>query len=187
MHLGYLTADEPASVIYYAPPIKLQDEKINRETVRFNAEAYQDFVSYIKDHSSESHSGASFYQASKRSNSNAIRLIICILSFIIGISLCLILRNKPVSLNKTSNRFEAFLSDNKVYFYTVLLALLAWIIHIFMTHSVPFGDRSAIISDGLIEDYPTATYLIDNVRHLRFSKVDYTLGFMNDGTSISSL
>lgn len=187
MHLGYLTADEPASVIYYASPIKLQDEKINRETVRFNAEAYQDFVSYIKDHSSESHSGASFYQASKRSNSNAIRLIICILSFIIGISLCLILRNKPVSLDKTSNRFEAFLSDNKVYFYTVLLALLAWIIHIFMTHSVPFGNRSAIISDGLIEDYPTATYLIDNVRHLRFSKVDYTLGFMNDGTSISSL
>ena len=187
MHLGNLSVDEPASVVYYAPPIKLQDEKINRETVRFNEEAYQEFVSYIKTHSSGEQGTYSFKQADIRSASSTVQLIFCILSFIILTVLFVLLRKSPVKPDKADNRFEAFLSDNKVYIYTVLLALLAWIIHILMTHSVPFGDRSAIVSDGLIEDYPTATYLIDNIRHFRFSKIDYTLGFMNDGTSFSSL
>ncbi len=193
MHLGMLTPDIEGSVIYNASPTVLQSEKINRKTVRFDENEYKVFISYIKANYSASGNVSSNDSAKdnvKRSAFTSLDsslIVISILAIVLSAILSFVFGKHTFDLNRKPNRFEAFLSDNKVYFYVILLSSLVWLIMIMMVAAIPFGERSVIISDGLIEDYPTYTHLIDNIRSFNFSKVDYTLGYMTEGTTLLSL
>lgn len=187
MHLGDLTPDQEAMVIYNASPITLQDEKINRKAVFFDKNEFDRFISALNSSYVNSSSSDNLCSASDAADTSGSYMIIFFINLITADVLLIIFRKKEFSINGKPNRFEAFISDNKVYFYTIMLAILTWLIFITMAHTVPFGDSSAIISDGLIEDYPTYTHLIDNIRNFRFSKVDYTLGYMRGGVSLLSL
>ena len=120
-------------------------------------------------------------------------LIISLVSLMIFICLAIlsgqtfIKRKKVITLSIRPNKFTGFLSDNKVYFYTILITTTLWTAFAMIHSAVPFGGSSFLVSDGYIEDYPTTTHFIENLRALNFYSIDYTYGYMTGGLSMGSL
>lgn len=98
----------------------------------------------------------------------------------------LISRHLTVDISENKTKLELWIHDNKVYLYTLILSILVYFIIIFINHCVPFGNASAVVSDGFVEDYPTNTKLIHNLRSFNMYDVDYTLGIQRGGVGLSS-
>lgn len=88
--------------------------------------------------------------------------------------------------SKNKTKLELWIYDNRVYIYTLLITSLIYLIIILINHCVPFGTSSTVVSDGFVEDYPTNTRLIQNLRSGNLYDVDYILGFQRGGVALSS-
>lgn len=112
-------------------------------------------------------------------------IFVFIIFLIIASILIFIKRKSIVKLIPTG--IKTTVSDNRIYIFSILIGAFFWLILSLITHSVPFGNASAVISDGYIEDYPTTAHFIQKVKAFEFYKFDYTLGFLGEGFSLSSL
>lgn len=113
-------------------------------------------------------------------------LVISVFSLVLfGIGY-IISRKLSVDIADNKTKLELWMRDNKVYLYTLIISTLVYFIIILINHAVPFGDASAVVSDGFVEDYPTQTKLIQNLRSGNLYDVDYILGFQRGGVELSS-
>ncbi|SNU07820.1 Uncharacterized membrane protein YfhO [Lachnospiraceae bacterium] len=89
--------------------------------------------------------------------------------------------------NKSSNKLVLFINDNKVYFITILITSLLYTIFVVLRNCVPFGEYSAIVSDGYVISYPSIFKLIEDTRLLKFPIIDYSNGFCLPNSSLHPL
>ena len=120
-----------------------------------------------------------------KSSCRLLTIFICLFVLLI-ISAVLIIKRRAVAKFIPAG-LKTLLYDNRIYIFSVMIGALFWLILSLITRSVPFGTGSAVISDGYIEDYPTATHFIQKVKAFEFYKFDYTLGFLSGGFSLASL
>ena len=120
-----------------------------------------------------------------KSSCRLLTIFICLFVLLI-ISAMLIIKRRAVAKFIPAG-LKTLLYDNRIYIFSVMIGALFWLILSLITRSVPFGTGSAVISDGYIEDYPTATHFIQKVKAFEFYKFDYTLGFLSGGFSLASL
>lgn len=120
-----------------------------------------------------------------KSDCRLLNILICLFVLLI-ISAVLIFKRKTVE-KYIPTKLKNTVYDNRIYIFSIMIGALFWLILSLITHSVPFGSGSAVISDGYIEDYPTATHFIQKVKAFQFYKFDYTLGFLSGGFSLGSL
>lgn len=113
-----------------------------------------------------------------------ISLILLVLIVLFNKSLTNFIRS--YNYHSFTKKVYLFVADNKVYFYVLLISSALLTAFMFIHGCVPFGGNSFVVSDGYIEDYPTTTHLINNLRSLNFYRNDYTLGYMSTGISIWS-
>ena len=113
-------------------------------------------------------------------------LVLSIVSLILFILGYLMTRKLTLDVSENKTKFELWIYDNRVYIYTLILSTLVYFTIMLINQCVPFGNASAVVSDGFVEDYPTNTKLIQNLRRGALYDVDYILGFQRGGPSISS-
>lgn len=90
------------------------------------------------------------------------------------------------SSKKKYNSLEAFLGDNRVFIYTTLILIVIYIIIIMVNRCLPFGNRSALVSDGYLENYPTTMNTIHKFKDWDFTPVSYTIGYMGGSIGYTS-
>lgn len=78
------------------------------------------------------------------------------------------------------NNLTEFINSNYVYFITFFIAAFLFIFMLMYESCVPFGNNSAIVSDGYIQTYPIFTQFYNNLRHGDLSLLNFSLGFGMD-------
>ena len=113
-------------------------------------------------------------------------LVFSIISLVLFMFAYLLSRKVTIDVSENKTKLEKWIYDNRVYIYTLLITSFIYLIIILINHAVPFGEASAVVSDGFVEDYPTQTKLIQNLKSGNLYDVDYILGFQRGGVALSS-
>ena len=113
-------------------------------------------------------------------------LIVSLVFILITVAILSLKRLSQINIEENKTKLELWIHDNRVYIYTLIIASFIYLVIILINHCVPFGTASAVISDGYVEDYPTNTKLIQNLRSGNLYAVDYILGYQRGGPGIGS-
>lgn len=127
------------------------------------------------------------YNGTKALLIGGIISFVAIIWIVLFVLLSAKLESIPVQENVKYNRFERFISSNKVYIYTIIILICIYIVITMVNRCIPFGARSVLVSDGYIENYPTTMHMIHKIKALDFSVLDFTIGFFGGGISYATL
>ena len=182
-YLGKLSKGDEGVIKCNKSVEELKEDILQRHCVYLDKEKYSSLISRLNTDYSETLGDKT---ESDNVKSNLIGFLISIISAVAACFYVRSKRNRGQDAFDKLNRVERFISDNIIYFYTVIISLTVYIIILMVNQCIPFGDNSAIISDGLISDYPTNMYTVQNLRSLNFKAVDYVMGFQWGGIGVSS-
>ena len=88
--------------------------------------------------------------------------------------------------NKLSDSIVDWLSERRVYYFSIIINLLLYLIVVIAYNMVPFGEDSFVRSDGYLISYPGLVKEIWDLRDGTMPVLDFTLGMGSGGTTFLS-
>lgn len=181
--MGNLNPGDEGLIICHKSVEDLKGDILKRHSVYLDKEKYNALLEAL-----DTDQSARMGETEEKNNKSIwpIGLVITLISLALACFYIKFTKNSKSDISDNKNALEKFVSDNIVYFYTLIITMTVYFIILAVNQCMPFGNNSAVISDGLISDYPTNTYTVQNLRSLNFKSVDFVLGFQWGGIGLSS-
>ncbi len=76
-----------------------------------------------------------------------------------------------------ARKLASYIDENRAYIYTIFICSVLCVVFFITKQCVPFGEQSAVISDGYVSSYPSIYMIIQNIKKGVFSYLDTSLGY----------